>query len=347
MPSGLMSQASLEPYNTLRLPGQAAWLLRISEACSIPPALNWAESRGLPVLVLGGGSNLVLAANYPGLVLQMAIPECRWQPVTDTDTGQPDFDQALLSLGAGENWDEAVRHACEAGYRGLENLALIPGTVGAAPVQNIGAYGADLSQVLQDVTAYDRHQRAFVILSARDCQFGYRDSLFKQQPARFIITRVRLLLSRTLPLRLGYGELARALEGMVETELTPSRVAHTITQLRQSKLPDPAVLPNAGSFFKNPVVDAGHYYRLKKTEPNLVAFTDGTGFKLAAGWLIERCGWKGYRNERVGVHDRQALVLINHDQGTGADILALAQRIRQSVLERFDVSLEIEPQVLL
>ncbi|TVP60401.1 MAG: UDP-N-acetylmuramate dehydrogenase, partial [Halomonadaceae bacterium] len=247
--------------------------------------------------------------------------------------------------GAGENWDAVVRHACDAGYRGLENLALIPGTVGAAPVQNIGAYGAELAQVLHDLTAYDRHQGAFVTLSNAQCHFAYRDSIFKQQPARFIITRVRLLLSRTAPFRLGYGELARVLGDVEERELSSGQVAETITRLRQAKLPDPNELPNAGSFFKNPVVGPEHYARLKAAEPDLVAFADGTDFKLAAGWLIERCGWKGYRNERVGVHNRQALVLVNHGCGTGADILALATEIRQDVARRFAVTLEIEPRV--
>lgn len=341
---GLTHHASLLERNTLRVPGRADWLLSITRENQIGPALEWATRQGLPVLVMGGGSNLVLAADYPGLVLLMALRERRWQALERP--GEAPFDSAILSLGAGENWDSVVRHACEAGYRGLENLALIPGTVGAAPVQNIGAYGADLSQVLLDVTAFDRHEEAFVTLSADQCEFAYRDSLFKQSPERFIITRVRLQLSRHSPFRLGYGELARALEGMPEASLSPVRVAETISHLRQRKLPDPAALPNAGSFFKNPVVDKAHYDWLVEREPELVAYAEGEGYKLAAGWLIERCGWKGYRTERVGVHNRQALVLVNHGEGTGADILALAERIREDVAQRFSVSLEIEPRVL-
>ncbi|MDX1589677.1 MAG: UDP-N-acetylmuramate dehydrogenase [Oleiphilaceae bacterium] len=343
-PAGLQARASLLERNTLRVPGRSDWLLTVTREPQIVTALEWADREGLPVMVMGGGSNLVLAADYPGLVLLMDLRERRWQALNVP--GEAPFDSAILSLGAGENWDSVVRHACEAGYRGLENLALIPGTVGAAPVQNIGAYGAELSQVLLDVTAFDRHKGDFVTLDAPQCRFAYRDSLFKQSPERYIITRVRLRLSRRGPFRLGYGELAKALEPVPESSLTPLLVAGTITRLRQSKLPDPATLPNAGSFFKNPVVDSAHYQRLLQQEPELVAFPEGDRYKLAAGWLIQRCGWKGYRNERVGVHDRQALVLVNHGGGNGADILALAERIREDVARRFDVALEIEPRIL-
>jgi len=343
-PPSVQRDVSLQGRNTLRLPGRAAWYLTITHQDQIPSALEWAEAEGIPVLVIGGGSNLVLASDFPGLVLAMEIRECLWRTVpTDKRHGRHD---AILSLGAGENWHWVVRHACEAGYRGLENLALIPGTVGAAPVQNIGAYGAELADVLLDVTAWDRQQEAFRTLSCEECRFAYRDSLFKQERDRFIITRVRLHLSRETPFRLSYGELARRYQNPNDPSLTPLAVADTVTAVRQSKLPDPAELPNAGSFFKNPVISQAQYQQLKAAEPDLIAYPDADGYKLAAGWLIDQCGWKGYREAHVGVHARQALVLVNHAGGSGPEVMDLAGRIQADVLARFGVRLEVEPRIV-
>lgn len=337
-PKGVRSQEPLGPRNTLGVAAKARWFLQVTREKDIPRALTWADAEGLPVLVLGGGSNLVLASDYPGLVLKMDIRGRTWR--------MGEGDHAQLHLGAGENWDAIVRHVCTAGYRGLENLALIPGTVGAAPVQNIGAYGVELSNVLQTVEVYDRQRQAFRTLSCADCAFAYRDSLFKKHPDRFLITRIRLRLSRSRPFVLDYGELASTYQSTDLKTLTPGRVADTVRYIRQQKLPDPADLPNAGSFFKNPVVPERDYRRLLAREPELVAFPVSGGYKLAAGWLIDRCGWKGYRGDRVGVHARQALVLVNHNGGSGRDVLALAGRIRESVRQRFGVSLEVEPRIV-
>lgn len=339
-PEGLSQAVPLQAFNTLRLPASAQWFARVQAPEVLPQFLAWADSRDMPVLILGGGSNLVLVEDFPGLVLAMAIHERRWS-VEDDDT-------AILTLGAGENWHDSVLYACQAGYRGIENLALIPGTAGAAPVQNIGAYGAELSQTLTEVDVWDRREGRFLTLDNEQCRFAYRDSLFKQAMDRYIIIRIRLRLSRRTPFRLSYGELAERFGHLrdPDTEVSPVTIAETVARVRLGKLPDPAHLPNAGSFFKNPVVSPEKLAQLRSEWPDIVAHPDGEGFKLAAGWMIERCGWKGHRDAHVGVHSRQALVLIHHGQGTGSELLSLAERIRSDVHARFGVNLEIEPRVI-
>ncbi|XOZ34100.1 UDP-N-acetylmuramate dehydrogenase [Halomonadaceae bacterium KBTZ08] len=341
MNQGLVEQAvDLQPRNTLRLPGRATWYARVVDPEALPGLLEWAEAQQLPVQVLGGGSNVVLRSDIEGLVLGMAIQERHWQVL--------DEDQAVLTLGAGEDWDAVVRYTAATGYRGLENLALIPGTVGAAPIQNIGAYGRALSDVFESLDAWDRREGCFRTLGPEVCDFGYRDSLFKRDPERFIIVRVRVRLSRTAAFRLDYGELARE-AGTYEQpqqELTPDAVATLVSRIRRAKLPDPAVLPNAGSFFKNPVVDQATGESLRSHFPGLIAYPDPGGLKLAAGWMIEQCGWKGHREAHVGVHSKQALVLIHHGNGTGKELLGLAERIRGDVWARFGVALEVEPRLI-
>lgn len=340
-PESLRPSVSLQTLNTLRLPGSAHWFARVNEPEALPDLLQWADDNAMPSLVLGGGSNLVLVDDFPGLVLAMGIRERHWA-VEDDDT-------AMLTLGAGENWHDSVLYACHAGYRGIENLALIPGTVGAAPVQNIGAYGAELSQTLTSLDVWDRREGCFRTLSNEQCRFAYRDSLFKQQPDRYVILRIRLRLCRTAPYHLSYGELAERFGHLRDPgkELSPRTIADTVAQVRLRKLPDPERLPNAGSFFKNPVVSPEKLAELRQAWPDIVAHPDGEAFKLAAGWMIERCGWKGHRDAHVGVHSRQALVLIHHGQGTGAELLALAERIRADVYSHFGVNLEIEPRVIM
>ena len=331
----------LQPRNTLRLPGSAAWFALAGDADAIPDLLAWAREQGLAVMILGGGSNIVLRSGFQGLVLEIGLRERHWE-IRDDHT-------ALLTLGAGENWHQSVIHAASAGFRGLENLALIPGTAGAAPIQNIGAYGVELSRILEDLQAWDREQGRFRTLQPDECGFAYRDSLFKRNPERFVITRIRLRLARDKPFELGYGELAAACAELddPDSELTPLEVAETVSNIRRRKLPDPAILPNAGSFFKNPLVDSATVESLRRDWPGLIAYPEGDHYKLAAGWLIEQCGWKGHREAHVGVHSRQALVLIHHDgEGSGHELLELAENIREDVRYRFQVNLEIEPRIV-
>ncbi|MFW5825459.1 MAG: UDP-N-acetylmuramate dehydrogenase [Marinobacter sp.] len=335
-PRNLTDNADLRRFSTMATPAVARYLVSAStpeEACA---ALAWAGEQGLPVQVVGGGSNLIFCEDFPGLVLHMAVRGRHWEAV--------DGDTATLVLGAGENWHQAVLYAAGAGYRGIENLALIPGTAGAAPVQNIGAYGVELSDTFVSLTAWDRQTAEKVVLRADDCRFGYRDSLFKHQPERYLILELRLALSRSRPYVVGYGELTRWFED--STPSSAMAVAEAVMTVRRRKLPDPEQLPNSGSFFKNPVVSDEQWQFLQRQWPEMVAYPTAEGVKLAAGWLIDQCGWKGYRNRTVGVHHRQALVLVNHSSGTGADILALAKRIRDDVRERYGVQLEIEPGVV-
>jgi len=331
-------QADLRELNTLAVAARARHLIRITGVDELTAALVWAEDRGLETLILGGGSNLVFAGDFDGVVLHMQIRGRYWEKVNGDD--------AVLVLGAGENWHEAVLYAARSGYRGIENLALIPGTAGAAPVQNIGAYGVELGDSLVSVTALDRTTQGVVTLAASECQFGYRDSLFKRHPGRYIILEVRLKLSRARPLKLDYRDLRDYLGDTDASSLTPIEVAEAVMAVRHRKLPDPAVLPNAGSFFKNPVITQAAFERLQERFPDVVFYPVEQGVKLAAAWLIDQAGWKGFRNARVGIHNRQALVLINHSGGSGAEVLALADQVRRSVLETFGVELEMEPGVV-
>lgn len=334
----IRENVELEALNTLHVPARARFFVEVHSAEELVWALDWAAERDHKVLILGGGSNLVFAGDFDGLVVRLAIRGRCWEHVEDH--------RATLALGAGENWHEAVLYASRAGYRGIENLALIPGTAGAAPVQNIGAYGVELCDCLESVTALDRKTGELITLDNAECRFAYRDSLFKHTPGRYVITEIRLGLSRSRPLVLGYRDLEDYLGDTPQSALTPLQVAEAVMAIRRRKLPDPAIIPNAGSFFKNPVVDGATFETLKARHPEIVAYPQEQGVKLAAAWLIDQCGWKGFRNARVGVHNRQALVLINHSGGNGSDILSLAKKIGQSVERRFGVSLEMEPGIV-
>lgn len=333
-----MEHVELAELNTLRVAAVARFYLEVRDAEELSEALAWAERQELRTLILGGGSNLVFDGDFDGLVVRMAVRGRRWEQASDQD--------ATLVLGAGENWHEAVLYAACAGYRGIENLALIPGTAGAAPVQNIGAYGVELCDTLVSVTALDRKAGKVITLEREACEFAYRDSLFKRTPGRYVITEIRLRLSRSKPLQLGYRDLEEYLAETSPSELTVKDVATAVMAIRRRKLPDPGMIPNAGSFFKNPVVPSADYENLLARYPDMVGYAQSSSVKLAAAWLIDQCGWKGFRNENVGVHNRQALVLINHSGGTGRDILELAAKIRASVQDKFGVELEMEPGIV-
>ncbi|MBL1273902.1 MAG: UDP-N-acetylmuramate dehydrogenase [Oceanospirillales bacterium] len=334
----LQENVGLKKLNTLSVSATARYYMDVASLNDLRRALAWAQDNGYKTLVLGSGSNLVFAGDFDGLVIRMQIAARSWEQVDETG--------ATLVLGAGENWHDAVLYAAGAGYRGIENLALIPGTAGAAPVQNIGAYGVELCDTLISVTALDRDSNELVCLDNTQCGFAYRDSLFKRSPGRYIITGIKLRLSRTKPLQLGYRDLEDYLGDAVSPELNALTVAEAVMAIRRRKLPDPEMIPNAGSFFKNPVVSADKHSQLQAAHPDVVGYPQNGTVKLAAAWLIDQSGWKGYRNALVGVHNRQALVLINHSGGAGSDVLKLASEIRQSVQERFGVNLEMEPGIV-
>ena len=334
----ILEDVQMESLNTLRVSARARFFVEVESAAELAWSLEWAAKGPHKTLILGGGSNLVFAGDFRGLVVRMAIRGRSWERVVDH--------RATLVLGAGENWHEAVLYAARAGYRGIENLALIPGTAGAAPVQNIGAYGVELRDCLESVTALDCATGELVTLSNAECRFAYRDSLFRHTPGRFVITEIRLGLSRNKPLALGYRDLQEYLDDTPDPALNALDVAEAVMAIRRRKLPDPAMIPNAGSFFKNPVVDMAQFDSLRAQHPGIVGYPQERGVKLAAAWLIDQSGWEGFRNARVGVHNRQALVLINHSGGSGRDILALAEEIRESVKKRFGVGLEMEPGIV-
>lgn len=335
----IREDVELQPFNTLALAGRAAHFATLTDLDQAHAALAFARERGLPVTVLGAGSNLVLAGDLPGLVLQVAIRGC--ELVAERD------DHLELRLGAGEDWPTTVEYCLAQGWYGLENLALIPGTVGAAPVQNIGAYGVELAQRFVALEALDIATGAGRRFERDECRFGYRTSLFKgDERDRWLITSVTLTLSRAPRLVLEYPALAEALTAQPATAHTPAAVAAAVCALRRARLPDPALLPNVGSFFENPVVAAGQAAALAARFPGLVTFPAPAGrVKLAAAWLIEQCGWKGVQRDGVAVHDRQALVLI-HRGGGAVALLALAAEIRDSVRARFGVELVPEPRIL-
>ena len=334
----IIEQQSLRNKNTFGFEATANYFSAAHCVAEILELLRFVDLQKLPLLVLGEGSNVLLLDNIDGLVVQLAIFGIEVSVEHETSV--------TLRIGAGENWHQLVMQCLEKGYFGIENLSLIPGSVGAAPVQNIGAYGVELKDVLHSVEAVDRHSRETVTLSRDACQFGYRDSIFKNaEPDRYIITHVNLTLSKIPATNIRYGAIAAEVESAGE-QITPQTVSDAVCRLRSAKLPDPSVIGNVGSFFKNPVVEELQCIELKQRFSALVAYPDTPGYmKLAAGWLIEFCGWKGYREEEIGVHAKQALVLVNYGEGQADDLLVLALRIRASVMDTFGVKLEMEPTI--
>lgn len=335
----MREQVSLQPFNTFGVPAVARWFSAVEREQDLAEALDFAGSRDLPLLLLGGGSNIVLTSDWPGLALHVCIP--------GRETFAQETDSVDLRIGAGENWHQLVLHSLAEKLCGLENLSLIPGNVGAAPIQNIGAYGVELQSCFLRLEAIDLRDGSAVELDHHACGFGYRDSLFKREGRdRYLITRVWLRLAREPQLRLDYGDILAELDRMNIDDPGPSDVSRAVIQLRSAKLPDPSEIGNAGSFFKNPVVSAECFESILATDPDAIGYPQESGsVKLAAGWLIQQCGWKGYADGPAGVHSRQALVLVNRGGATGSDILDLAGRIQRSVRDRFGVNLEIEPRV--
>ncbi len=329
-------QVSLKAFNTFGVDVRAQVFAQAHSDADVREALAYCAQQQLPLLVIGGGSNLLLTADIPALVLRMATQGIRIL----SDDGA----QVIVEAEAGEAWHPFVLWTLAQGLSGLENLSLIPGTVGAAPMQNIGAYGVEIKDVFAGLTALDRESGELRDFDLHACRFGYRDSLFKQQPGRWLILRVRFALSRVEHLHLGYGPVSQRLAQLGIAQPNASDVSQAICSIRSEKLPDPAVLGNAGSFFKNPLVPAALVAELKVDYPDLVAYPQADGqMKLAAGWLIERAGWKGFREADAGVHRLQALVLVNYGGATGLQLLNLAQRIQQDIAQRFKVQLEMEP----
>lgn len=325
------SSASLTPYNTFGLIQTAEQLVEISQRDQLLEV--WQAKQHDSVLLVGEGSNLLFTAPFAGLVL---VNRLKGITVTEAE------DAWLLQVEGGENWHELVCWCLEENMPGLENLALIPGTVGAAPVQNIGAYGVELAQFCHQVESFDWQTGAYQTWSAAECHFGYRESIFKQSAREHLIVSVTLRLPKAWQPVLGYGPLAALGEAA-----TPTQIFSQVCATRQAKLPDPAVLGNAGSFFKNPKVITAQAEALKLAWPELPVFAAEAGLsKLAAGWLIDKAGLKGTKIGEAGVHTQQALVLVNHGGATATDVLRLAALVRERVEQMFGVRLEPEVRMI-
>jgi UDP-N-acetylmuramate dehydrogenase len=336
-PAKSMPNLGLKSRNTFGLDAVADIAYDITAPEQIPAVLNEITSKNLPWRVLGGGSNVILPKVVPGATLLMNI--------TGQEIVSSDQNATMIAVGGGVNWHEFVAWTLEQNLPGLENLALIPGTVGAAPIQNIGAYGVEIADYIDSIHAFDTHNQAFVTLSRADCQFAYRDSYFKQHPQRFIVTKVVFEIPKDWQAKIYYADLAKQFEG--KPNPTAEEIFLAVCKIRTHKLPDPKVIGNAGSFFQNPVIPNEQYETLLKKYVGLVSYPDAPGKrKLAAGWLIDQCGFKGQRMGEVGVYENQALVLVNHGNGTAQDILGLAKCIQDKVRKEFGVSLEIEPNIL-
>ncbi len=334
----ILENHSLRAYNTFGVDARAAHFTEVVDVEMLREAL---AAKIAPLFVLGGGSNILLTRDLPGLVIHNAIRGIEVERETDA--------HVVVVAGGGTNWHWLVEWSLQRGLGGLENLSLIPGTVGAAPIQNIGAYGVELEDVFEKLEAYSVADGERVFFDAEACAFGYRDSYFKREgKGRFFITRVWLRLSKQPRLNLSYGNVAETLREMGISEPTIRDVSRAIIQIRRSKLPDPSQIGNAGSFFKNPTISEAHHQLLKQSWPDLPGYPldDSPGMvKVPAGWLIEKAGWKGRRIGDAGCHRQQALVLVNYGKASGQDILHLARLIQEDVEQKFGIRLEEEVNV--
>ncbi|HEY1588540.1 MAG TPA: UDP-N-acetylmuramate dehydrogenase [Rhodanobacter sp.] len=344
----LIENASLANRNTLRVAARAKLLAEIRDATKLPELLDFPAVRNGRLLVLGEGSNMLFTGDFDGTVLAMETRGVHVETIATSGVQvESDGDSARIAVAAGERWDDFVRWTLGEGYAGLENLILIPGTVGAAPIQNIGAYGCEVAEFIESVEAWDIRERRVVTLDHATCAFTYRDSLFKHEPGRYIVTAVRFVLPRSRPLRTDYAGINEQLARMGVDKPAPFHVAEAVVHLRTSKLPDPMVIGNAGSFFKNPIVDAVLADALKREHPGLAVWPQPDDrCKVSAAWMIEAAGFKGVREGDAGISNRHALVLVNHGNASGPELWALAQRVIAGVQSKFGVRLEPEPVVI-
>lgn len=332
----VQSNFSLRHLNTFGLDADARFFVNVTSVEELTEILLDPVWQASPKFVLGGGSNILLTQDVEALVIH---PDIKGISVVKEDE-----EEVILQVGGGENWHRFVMYCVEHGYGGVENLSLIPGTVGAAPMQNIGAYGVEIRSVIVSVEAVsidNARKRAF---SNAECEFGYRESIFKKAlKDKYIITGATLRLSKTPVLNIGYGDVQKTLQEMNAVTPTIKDVSEAIIKIRRSKLPDPAEIGNAGSFFKNPEIPVAQFEKLRSAYPEIPGYpVSSEVVKVPAGWLIEKAGWKGYRDGAIGVHARQALVLVNYGGGAGKDIKALSEKVQDSVEAIFGIRLHAE-----
>jgi len=335
----LREEISLKPYNTFGIDVRARFF---AEALTEEDVIGLAGSLDdvhLPLLILGGGSNILFTKDYPGTVMKISTKGIRVLNENE--------DTVWVKASAGENWDDLVKFCVVNGWGGLENLSDIPGNAGTSPVQNIGAYGVEMKDTFCELEAFDLESKGKTIFSNEECGFGYRESIFRlQYKNRFIILNVTFRLKKKPVLCLDYGNIREELAHMKVDHPGITDVREALCHIRSRKLPDPAVTGNAGSFFKNPVILSQQFETLKQSFPGVVSFPQEGKIKLAAAWLIDQCGWKGKQVGNAGVHSTQPLVLVNHGNATGSEILQLSSAIRDSVQEKFGVVLETEVNIL-
>jgi len=331
---------SLKSLNTFNINVDGKYFAEVASVIEIKEAIKFADARQIPLLVIGGGSNLLFRKNYPGFVMKINF---RGIELVDET-----HENVIIKAGAGESWDDFVAYCVTHGYAGIENLSLIPGCVGASPVQNIGAYGVEMKDHFESLEYYHFKSGEIRYFTSDECRFGYRNSIFKNElKGQGVVLSVLFRLNKFPSFKTGYGAIREALSHQGVGELSLAAIRSAVIQIRQTKLPDPAEIGNAGSFFKNPTVSKNIHDLLIRENRKLVSFPQsGDTFKLAAGWLIDQCGWKGYREGDSGVHAKQALVLVNHGNATGLEIFNLSEKIRMSVLDRFYVELEREVNII-
>ncbi|WP_180088148.1 MULTISPECIES: UDP-N-acetylmuramate dehydrogenase [unclassified Acinetobacter] len=328
----IQTQVQLKPFNTLSLDAVASHYVRVQSVEDIQAALDFAKAEQLNVLVLSGGSNMLLPEQIHALVMHMDIQGIEYV--------QDDAATQTLKVGAGQVWHDFVLWTTAHQFYGLQNLALIPGLVGASPVQNIGAYGVEAGEFIESVQVYDRVTEQQSSISAADCHFSYRHSIFKDEPERFIITHVTFKLLKHADLKLNYGDLKQA----VGEDLSAENLQQQVIHIRQTKLPDPKEFPNVGSFFKNPVISQQAFDQIALQFPNLPHYPQpNNAVKLAAGWLIDQAGWKGKSVGSVGMFHKQALVLVNYQDATLQDVRTTYKAVQHDVFEKFNIELHPEP----
>ena len=331
----IQENISLKPFTTFGIDKKAKFFTTVETLDELKAALLAAKEKQLPVFILGGGSNILLTRDIEGLVIKLEIK--------GINLVKEEGDQLWVEVGAGEMWHELVLHSIAEDWAGLENLSLIPGTVGASPMQNIGAYGVEIKDVFDSLQAMHRETFEMQSFDAEACRFGYRESVFKQTfKDQFVITSVTFRLSKTPNFHLEYGAIREVLAANGIDQPSIRAISDAVIQIRQSKLPDPKEIGNAGSFFKNPTIPNAQFDALKASYPSIPGYPSAEGVKVAAGWLIEQTGWKGKRIGEVGVHAKQALVLVNYGGGTGEEIKKLSEQIQASVYDKFGVQLQAE-----